>query len=105
MDNIIFVAGSYGVGKSTLCAKLSQVLSIPFYSVGDLISEQNGEKYGANKSVKDKERNQNHLIDAVNQKLKIMSSMILAGHFAFSINLISLRNCQNRYFADCLFDI
>mgnify|MGYP003308010611 CR=1 FL=1 len=46
---IIFVAGTYGVGKSTLCDKLSERLNIPSYSSGDLISEINGETYGANK--------------------------------------------------------
>lgn len=34
----IFVAGTYGVGKSTLCNKLSTALKIPDFSAGDLIS-------------------------------------------------------------------
>lgn len=98
MNSIIFVAGSYGVGKSTLCAKLSQVLSIPFYSAGDLISEQNGEIYGANKTVRDKERNQDYLIDAVNQKLKIMPSMILAGHFCIFNKFNSVEKLPEQVF-------
>ena len=65
---IIFVAGTYGVGKSTLCDKLSKKLNIPSYSSGDLISEINGEIYGANKVVKDKTANQNILISAVKRK-------------------------------------
>ena len=59
---IYFFAGIYGVGKSTLCQKLSQITSIPFYSAGDLISEINGEIYGASKAVKDKNKNQDILI-------------------------------------------
>ena len=43
----IFVAGTYGVGKSTLCNKLSTALKIPDFSAGDLISAVNGETYGA----------------------------------------------------------
>ena len=78
---IVFVAGTYGVGKSTLCEKISQIISIPFYSTGDLISEVNGETYGANKAVNDKNRNQSILIDAVNYKLQSVPSIILAGHF------------------------
>ena len=31
----IFVAGTYGVGKSTLCNKLSTALKIPDFSAGD----------------------------------------------------------------------
>lgn len=51
----IFIAGSYGVGKSTLCDNLSRVSGVPAYSAGDLISCINGEQYGANKVVQDKE--------------------------------------------------
>ena len=50
----IFIAGSYGVGKSTLCDNLSRVSGVPAYSAGDLISCITGEQYGANKVVQDK---------------------------------------------------
>lgn len=50
-DGIIFVAGIYGVGKSTLCERLSISIGIPCYSAGDLISAINGEIYGRNKTV------------------------------------------------------
>lgn len=42
MGRTIFIAGSYGAGKSTLCAKLSEQSNIPFFSAGDLISEISG---------------------------------------------------------------
>lgn len=81
MEGVIFVAGIYGVGKSTLCEKLSKELKIPFYSSGDLISKVNGELYGANKVVKDKNKNQNILADAVHQIFLEYPSILLAGHF------------------------
>lgn len=81
MDGLIFVAGVYGVGKSTLCEKISQTLNIPFFSAGDLISHVNGETYGENKTVKDKNQNQNILVDAVNQICFEFPSILLAGHF------------------------
>lgn len=81
MDGVIFIAGIYGVGKSTLCEKLSKKLKIPFYSSGDLISRVNGELYGANKVVKDKNKNQSILSNAVNQILLMHPSILLAGHF------------------------
>lgn len=77
----IFVAGTYGVGKSTLCSKLSELLKIPDFSAGDLISGANGEIYGANKVVKDKEANQDILAAQVKQILKVTPNIILAGHF------------------------
>ena len=64
---VLFAAGVYGVGKSTLCAELSRVLSLPAFSAGDLISAVNGEQYGANKVVSDKNANQDILIEAVNR--------------------------------------
>jgi len=78
---IIFIAGSYGVGKSTLCSTLSKVLTIPAYSAGDLISNVNGEQYGATKAVKDKEANQDILAMEIKKKLEQYPTILLAGHF------------------------
>lgn len=77
----IFVAGSYGVGKSTLCNALSKVLDIPAFSAGDLISNINGEQYGANKAVKNKDANQDILAIEVEKKLEQYPTILLAGHF------------------------
>ncbi len=81
MNGVIFIAGVYGVGKSTLCEKISQLTSLSFYSAGDLISEQVEETYGANKNVRNKERNQNVLIECINKKMIEESAIMLAGHF------------------------
>ena len=80
-DGVIFIAGVYGVGKSTLCKNLESVVKIPSFSAGDLISEINGEFYGKNKVVKDKYNNQNILIIAVKNKLIQTPKILLAGHF------------------------
>lgn len=77
----IFVAGSYGVGKSTLCEKLSYKMGIPFYSAGDIISKINGEVYGANKAVSDKSGNQEILSAEIEKILSIYPNILLAGHF------------------------
>jgi len=81
MGETIFFAGIYGVGKSTLCENISNITKIPFYSASDLISDINGEKYGATKSVSDKNINQKILIKSVKQKLSQNNSILLAGHF------------------------
>ena len=78
---VVFIAGTYGVGKSTLGDKLCALTKIPFYSAGDLISGYNGEFYKINKYVKDKESNQNILIDAVEKELEISKKIFLTGHF------------------------
>lgn len=81
MKGVIFVAGVYGVGKSTMCSSLSELLNIDAYSAGDLISECNNEIYGKNKKVRDKDGNQDVLIECVDRKLREKNSIILAGHF------------------------
>lgn len=77
----IFIAGIYGVGKSSLCTALSQQIDYPFFSASDLISQTNGEKYGSNKVVVDKNSNQEILVDCVNQILINSQYILLAGHF------------------------
>ena len=77
----IFIAGVYGTGKSTVCSALSKELCIPAFSAGDLISSINGEQYGANKTVSDKNNNQVLLSGRVHQLSKEYGNIILAGHF------------------------
>lgn len=77
----IFIAGVYGTGKSTICSSLSERLRIPAFSAGDLISEINGEQYGANKAVADKDSNQVLLAECVQELNRKNRQIILAGHF------------------------
>ena len=77
----IFIAGVYGTGKSTMCSTLSKRLLIPAFSAGDLISAINGEHYGANKAVSDKNNNQILLAERVRQLTQENQKIILAGHF------------------------
>lgn len=77
----IFIAGVYGTGKSTMCSALSKELHIPAFSASDLISSFNGEQYGANKTVSDKNNNQVLLSERVHQLSKEYGNIILAGHF------------------------
>ena len=81
MNGVIFIAGVYGVGKSTLGQRMSQLVNLPFYSASDLISREVEEIYGTNKKVRDKEYNQKVLIECVNRKMKEEPVIMLAGHF------------------------
>lgn len=84
---VLFVAGSYGVGKSTIAEMLSKRMSIPCYSASDLISRENGEQYTINKSVHDKSQNQIILLRAVREIVSDNPDIILVGHFCiFSKN-------------------
>ena len=81
MGSVIFIAGAYGVGKSTLCDKITRNCHIKNYSASELISAINGEKYGASKTVRDKDLNQEILIDEIEKRLFDENLIILAGHF------------------------
>ena len=78
---LYFITGVYGVGKSTVCNILSDSLGCPQFSASELISASVDEKYGTNKVVSDKEKNQYALIDAVQQLHTDHPDIILAGHF------------------------
>ena len=67
------------MGKSYLCNIVSEDMGIPFYSAGDLIAERNGETYGRNKMVVDKEYNQKILIKSIEEKIS-KNDILLAGH-------------------------
>lgn len=98
---VIFVAGTYGVGKSTLCNALSRELHIPAYSAGDLISSVNGESYGANKVVTDKDHNQQILSQQISHLLITNSKILLAGHFC----IFGTENCIEILPSDVFHDL
>ena len=77
----IFIAGAYGVGKSTLAKELSSLISLPNYSASSLIGQVNGEEYSKIKTVLNKYSNQDILEVRVNQILQNASRIILTGHF------------------------
>lgn len=77
----IFIAGVYGVGKSTLARDLASIMNLPCYSSSVLINAISGERYGRNKSVKDKNKNQEILSARVAQLLEESEQIILTGHF------------------------
>ena len=79
-NNIIFIAGIYGIGKDYLVSKTASKFDIIKYSASDIISQAVGEKYGSNKYITDKNANQDALIEFFknrdNNKL-----VLLTGHF------------------------
>lgn len=92
-SGIIFFAGIYGVGKSTLSSKISKTISLPEYSASELISMSNNEEYGKNKFVSDVKKNQVILVENSNKILQEEGSFLMSGHFCifnsdYSINIL-----------------
>lgn len=80
-NGIIFVGGVHGVGKTTLCNKIKEDLSIENYSSSQLISRYNSCNLNGDKQVRDLNKNQNILLKAIEQYIDENKTIILDGHF------------------------
>lgn len=80
-NNIIFVGGIHGVGKTTLCHYLANELNIMNYSSSKLIAKLNSERVKVDKTVNDINGNQDALLNAINLFLSKDENYILDGHF------------------------
>ena len=70
-----------GSGKAHLQRSFPLLQAFRAFLQGDLISKINGEKYGSNKVVADKNKNQDILAACVSEILQKSEAIILAGHF------------------------
>lgn len=79
-EKVYFLAGVYGVGKTTLGKRIKEKMRIDVISASDLISNKNGEKFGSNKIVEDENKNQDILVEEV-KKINYADEIVLNGHF------------------------
>ncbi|MEC4170201.1 ATP-binding protein [Pseudomonas sp. MS-1(2024)] len=80
---MIFVAGVYGVGKTTICELLSRELDYTVASASALIRQRRGQTtWNKNKKTHEIAQNQQHLIEALSELKALNRSVILDGHFA-----------------------
>lgn len=78
MPKIVFVAGVHGVGKSTLCSKLSEKFGWSHFSCSDLI-KQNSDYVESSKLVSTADKNQQALLRGISQLTEEL--VLLDGHF------------------------
>lgn len=97
-SGIIFFAGIYGVGKSTLSSKIRKIISFPEYSASELITMNNNEKYGKNKFVSDVKKNQTILVESSKKILQEEGSFLMSGHFCIFNNDYSLNILPTTFF-------
>jgi len=96
---IVMVAGVYGVGKSTICSKLSDDLKLNFYSASELIKNEKGfSTWDKNKKTGEIKKNQDYLYNAINKKES--ENFLLDGHFCLrnkndKIEMIDFKSIQN----------
>ena len=84
--NTIFISGVHGVGKGTICEKISSHFAYPNYSASTLIKSVKNSAVDKNKVVIDAEKNQDYLIVALNQLNSGSDYILVDGHFCLQSN-------------------
>ena len=80
-NNIIFVGGIHGVGKTTICKSLSTEFNLIHSSASELISKYKKESFSKDKATKNIGENQDHLILAIDEYLDKNFQHVIDGHF------------------------
>ncbi len=80
---IVFIGGVHGVGKTSSCVTVSQVMSLPHFTASNLIKSLDSNAVKTHtKSVASVSKNQDLLVEAAKQILsKSGPRFILDGHF------------------------
>ncbi len=87
-NEVFFVCGIHGSGKTTFCKKLSTATDLPTFSSSDLIRERKKDiSFNKNKRTSDIENNQNLLISAILEKLECYPKVLLDGHMTLLNNV------------------
>lgn len=81
IKNIIFIGGIHGVGKTTICNKLSKELSIKHYSSSNLIARLDSQRIKKDKRANNILDNQDILLRAIELFLDEDKTYLLDGHF------------------------
>lgn len=103
---IIFVAGVYGSGKTTVCSRLAEDLGYLHVSASELIRARRGNAtWNSSKKTRDIERNQSILIEAVADLRKNHSDIILDGHFALLDSEAKITSLPKSVFSNLNIDL
>ena len=81
MKNLIFIGGIHGVGKTTFCAELSQRYPLSSFSASRIISDVKKQNFTSNKQITDIDKNQDFLIQGIEQIESTSKINIIDGHF------------------------
>lgn len=80
-NNVIFIGGIHGVGKSTICQHICRELNIEHLSSSDLLKWKDINEDEKNKKVEDIPFTQNRLITGLKKTLQEDKNYLLDGHY------------------------
>lgn len=81
LNNIAFIGGVHGVGKSTLCKKICDEVRLEYLSASDLLKWTEINNDDRNKKVKDIPATQERLIHGLTNTIDKNVSYLLDGHY------------------------
>jgi len=81
MNNIIFIGGIHGVGKSTVCDQMCLNKTIDYLSASSLIKWAEINTDPKNKNVTNIEDTQQRLLRGLNETVQMNRNYLLDGHF------------------------
>ena len=79
-QNLVFVSGVHGVGKSTICKAICNELNLYYLSASELIKWSEFNRDPANKLVEDISKTQERLVSALNFSRQQGGNCLLDGH-------------------------
>lgn len=80
-NNIIFIGGIHGVGKSTICQHICRELTMEYLSASELLKWKDINEDSKNKKVKDISDTQNRLIIGLENTIQKDKFYLLDGHY------------------------
>jgi len=80
-DNIIFIGGIHGVGKSTICQHICRELNLEYLSASELLKWEDINDDAKNKKVRDIPFTQNRLIAGLSNTIQEGHYYLLDGHY------------------------
>lgn len=81
LDNIVFIGGIHGVGKSTICQQICSELNMEYLSASELLKWEDINDDAKNKKVKDIPFTQNRLIAGLSNTIQKGHFYLLDGHY------------------------
>lgn len=81
LNNIAFIGGIHGVGKSTICRQICDELKLEYLSASELIKWKNINEDFQNKKVKNIPATQDRLIIGMTNTIQKNKSYLLDGHY------------------------